>query len=109
MYRKNRGHKMVTKCCRGAYIMRYGNYLCKLCNNTTSIMRDDGVRPVQIFPAYKPPYKMSSLERNNEILKRTEVVADYTNRLLSTSGDEKRFIEERIKWNDSRLYALLMV
>lgn len=107
MYRKNRGHKMVTKCCRGAYIMRYGNHLCKLCNNTTSIMRDDGVRPVQIFPAYKPPYKMSSLERNNEILKRSAKVSEYTNSLKGLPADERKFIEERIKWNNERIALLL--
>lgn len=73
-------------------------------------MRDDGERPnrpERSFAEYKPPYSMSVKDRNEEILKRTSLVSEYTNSLKGLPTDERLLTEERIKWNNERIKALL--
>lgn len=73
-------------------------------------MRDDGERPNRpnrSFAEYKPPYSMSIVDRNEEILKRSAKVSEYTNSLKGLPADERKFIEERIKWNNERIALLL--
>lgn len=73
-------------------------------------MRDDGERPnvpERSFAEYKPPYSMSVGDRNEEILKRTSLVSEYTNSLKGLPTDERILTEERIRWNNERIKALL--
>lgn len=73
-------------------------------------MRDDGERPnrpERSFAEYKPPYSMSVKDRNEEILKRTSLVSEYTNSLKGLPADERLLTEERIRWNNERIKALL--
>lgn len=72
-------------------------------------MKDDGYRPVKVtILAYKPPEKMTWKERNEEVLKRTNKVAEYTNQIGGvTDSTEIKFIKQRIKWNNDRIALLL--
>lgn len=62
---------------------------------------------VTYFMPYKPKRLLSAKEINEEILSRTRTVSYYTNELNKTFGDERKFIEERIKWNNERIALLL--
>lgn len=50
---------------------------------------------------------MRARDRNEEILKRSKIVSEYTNSLKGMPTDERLFTEERIKWNNERITALL--
>ena len=112
MFNKPKGlkPKMVSKCCRSPYHMKLGRMTCSLCSKPCNSMRDDGERPnrpERSFAEYKPPYSMSVKDRNEEILKRTSIVSEYTNSLKGLPADERLFTEERIKWNNDRIALLL--
>lgn len=90
--------------------MKLGRMACSLCSKPCNSMRDDGERPnrpERAFAEYKPPYSMSVKDRNEEILKRTSLVSEYTNSLRGATADERKLIEDRITWNNSRITALL--
>jgi len=73
-------------------------------------MKDDGYRPAKVtmFMDYKPPENMTWKERNEEVLKRTNKVAEYTNQIGGvTDSTEIKFIKQRIKWNNDRIALLL--
>lgn len=112
MFSKPKGlkPKMVSKCCRSSFHMKTGRMTCSLCTKPCNSMRDDGERPNRAersFAEYKPPYSMSVVDRNAEILERTKIVSEYTNSLKGMPTDERLFTEERIKWNNDRIALLL--
>lgn len=103
--------KIVTNCCRASYKIKFAKFICKECSKECALMKDDGYRPpkgITDFGRYKPPEGMTWKERNEESLKRTSLISEYTNSIKGISDTtERNFILGRIKWNEDRISLLL--
>lgn len=124
MRSNNPKYHLVTKCCSSTVYRDKGSYqlLCSKCSGRAeyqkipnlkyvlsgekSVKGKGQFKPKVIeYPPYKPVKTLSARDRNEEILARTSKIAEYVNN--PGVGDERKFIEERIKWNSERIATLL--
>lgn len=124
---------IVTKCCSTTVYRDKGSFqlLCSRCSARaeyqkipninhvlTSGVRKSAKKPVNKrvptyghktladFPPYRPAKTLSQDQIKEELEKRADILKAYVED-KTVVQDERKFIEERIKWNNDRIALLL--